>query len=62
MASNKNTLKEIFKRFDKDKSGAIDMPELKAALRAAYLALGIPADEQKVIQRAKVWSATIIWF
>ena len=56
MESSKSdeSLRAVFRTYDKDNNGEIDMTELKAVLRAGYIALGMPVDEKKVIQRAKV--------
>jgi Ca2+-binding EF-hand superfamily protein len=44
---DEKTLREIFKVFDKDGSGKIDMNELVDVMKAYFDAVGEPADERK---------------
>ena len=51
---DEKTLREVFKEFDADGSGSIDLKELKAVLKAYFDAVKEPADEKKVDELAKV--------
>jgi len=46
------TLKEIFRAFDKDGSGKIDMNELTEVMKAYYKAVEEPADDKKCRETA----------
>ena len=45
---DEKTLREVFNHFDKDKSGTIDMKELKDVMKAYFEAVGEAADAKKV--------------
>jgi len=49
---DESTLREIFKAFDKDGSGKIDMGELTEVMKAYYKAVEEPADEKKCKETA----------
>jgi len=51
---DENTLREIFKVFDKDGSGKIDLDELVDVMKAYFEAVGEPADERKCRDTAAV--------
>jgi Ca2+-binding EF-hand superfamily protein len=52
--ADEKTLREIFKAFDKDGSGKIDMAELTEVMKAYYKAVGEPADDKKCKDTAQV--------
>lgn len=47
-------MREIFKAFDKDNSGKIDMKELTDVMKAYYKAVEEPADDKKCADTAAV--------
>jgi len=49
---DEGTLREIFKAFDKDGSGKIDMSELTEVMKAYYKAVEEPADDKKCKETA----------
>jgi len=51
---DEKTLREIFKVFDKDGSGKIDLDELVDVMKAYFEAVGEPADERKCRDTAAV--------
>jgi len=51
---DEKTLGEIFKAFDSDGSGKIDMKELTEVMKAYYKAVGETADEKKCKETAAV--------
>jgi len=51
---DEKTLREIFKAFDKDGSGKIDMGELTEVMKAYYKAVEEPADEKKCRETAAI--------
>ena len=51
---DEKTLREIFDKFDADKSGSIDKKELKAVLKAYFEAVGEAADEARIEEAAAV--------
>ena len=48
------TLREIFKAFDKDGSGKIDINELTEVMKAYYKAVEEPADDKKCKETAQM--------
>jgi len=48
------TLREIFKAFDEDGSGKIDLSELTNVMKAYYKAMDEPADEKKCKDTAEL--------
>ena len=48
------TLREIFKAFDKDGSGKIDLGELVEVMKAYYKAVEEPADDKKCKETAEM--------
>jgi len=48
------TLREIFKAFDKDGSGLIDLTELTEVMKAYYKAMEEPADSKKCRDTAEM--------
>jgi Ca2+-binding EF-hand superfamily protein len=51
---DEKTLRDIFKVFDKDGSGKIDMNELVEVMKAYFDAVGEPADARKCRDTAAV--------
>jgi len=51
---DEKTLRDIFKVFDKDGSGKIDMGELVEVMKAYFDAIGEPADNKKCRETAEV--------
>jgi len=49
---DEKTLREIFKAFDADGSGKIDLKELTDVMKAYYKAVNEPADEKKCKETA----------
>jgi len=52
--ADEKTLREIFKAFDKDGSGKIDMGELTEVMKAYYKAVEEPADDKKCKDTAEL--------
>jgi len=52
--ADEKTLREIFKTFDKDSSGKIDIAELTDVMKAYYSAMNEPADDKKCKDTAAV--------
>jgi len=52
--ADEKTLREIFKTFDKDGSGKIDMGELTEVMKAYYKAVEEPADDKKCKDTAEL--------
>jgi len=46
--TDEKSLRKIFEEFDKDKSGHIDLKEMKNMVKAYYDELGIQADNQTI--------------
>jgi len=51
---DETTLREIFKAFDKDGSGQIDLTELTEVMKAYYKAMEEPADAKKCRETAEM--------
>jgi len=51
---DEGTLREIFKAFDQDGSGKIDLKELTEVMKAYYKAMEEPADEKKCKDTAEL--------
>jgi len=54
MCDETTTLREIFKAFDKDGSGQIDLAELTEVMKAYYKAMDEPADTTKCRETAEM--------
>jgi len=52
--ADEKTLREIFKAFDKDGSGKIDMAELTEVMKAYYKAVEEPFDDKKCKDTAEL--------
>jgi len=57
---DEKTLREIFDKFDADKSGTIDQKELRTVLKAYFDAVGEAADDARVDEAAAV-SLIVYW-
>ena len=58
MAADEEKIREAFAAFDADGSGLIDSGELKAAFLAAFAALEIETDDEKVDEHVEVRKRT----
>lgn len=47
-AADEKFLKEAFEAFDTDKSGSIDLKELKAVMKSYFELVKEPADDKKI--------------
>jgi len=52
--ADEKTMREVFKAFDKDGSGKIDMAELTDVMKAYYNAMNEAADEKKCKEAAEL--------
>jgi len=57
---DEKVLREVFSAFDTDKSGAIDVKELKAVIKAYFDSVGEAADEKRIADSAAVRRNTVL--